>query len=112
MPRSVFNLLWDRIKAGQEIFAYVKNLSKDGGFYWVNANVTASFDVDGNIIGYYSVRRKPSREAIRIIEPIYKLLLAEEAKHRPKAAIAAATDFLNNFLHDRGASYDEFVLSI
>jgi len=45
MPRAVFNLLWDTIAQGNEIFAYVKNMSKDGGFYWVFANVTPSYDL-------------------------------------------------------------------
>ena len=35
MPRGVFQLLWDTLANGDEIFAYVKNMSKDGGFYWV-----------------------------------------------------------------------------
>jgi len=34
MPRVVFKLLWDTIQAQQEICAYVKNLAKDGSFYW------------------------------------------------------------------------------
>ncbi len=71
MPKVVFKLLWDRIKNKQEIFAYVKNLSKDGGYYWVFANVTASFDTRGNIIGYYSVRRKPSEEGIKVMSEVY-----------------------------------------
>lgn len=60
MPRIVFKLLWEHIKAKQEIFAFVKNKSFDGGFYWVFANVTASLGANGEIIGYYSVRRKPN----------------------------------------------------
>jgi len=51
MPRIVFKLLWERIKAKQEIFAFVKNKSFDGGFYWVFANITASLDANGEIIG-------------------------------------------------------------
>ena len=33
MPRAVFQLLWDRLKAGQEVFAFVKNIAKSGSFY-------------------------------------------------------------------------------
>ncbi len=55
MPRAVFQLLWDTLAKEQEIFAYVKNMSKDGGFYWVFANVTPSYDQNGNVVGYYSV---------------------------------------------------------
>lgn len=55
MPRTVFKCLWDYIQNGKEIFAFVKNKAKDGRYYWVFANVTASFDEQGNIINYYSV---------------------------------------------------------
>ena len=37
MPRVVFKLLWDTVQAGNEINAYVKNMAKDGSFYWVIA---------------------------------------------------------------------------
>jgi len=50
MPRGVFKLLWDTLAKEQEIFAYVKNMSKDGGFYWVFANVTPSYDQQGKVI--------------------------------------------------------------
>ncbi len=59
MPRAVFNLLWDTIAQGKEIFAYVKNMAKDGSFYWVYVNVTADYDKQSNISGYFSVRRNP-----------------------------------------------------
>lgn len=36
MPRAAFKLAWDTIQAGREFFAYVKNMSKDGGFYSVS----------------------------------------------------------------------------
>ena len=42
MPRYVFKLLWDRIKRKEEIFAFVKNITFDGAYYWVFANVTSS----------------------------------------------------------------------
>src|SRR5580704_8741733 len=38
MPRCVFKLLWDTIQKGDEIFAYVKNMCKNGDFYWVFAH--------------------------------------------------------------------------
>ena len=48
MPRAIFKLLWERIKNKEEIFAYVKNKSFDGGYYWVFANITTSLDVQNN----------------------------------------------------------------
>ncbi len=76
MPRGVFKLLWSSIQEGKEIFAYVKNLCRDGSYYWVLANVTPSLDVNGNIIGYYSVRRKPNPRALSIVSDLYRRMLA------------------------------------
>jgi len=78
MPSIIFKLLWERIKAKNEIFAYVKNMSSDGSYYWIYANVTASVDANDNIIGYYSVRRKPSDSALNTIRDLYKTLLEKE----------------------------------
>ncbi|MBT3197304.1 MAG: PAS domain-containing protein, partial [Gammaproteobacteria bacterium] len=91
MPRAVFQLLWDTIQAGKEIFAYVKNMSKDGGFYWVFANVTPSYDVNRNLVGYYSVRRKPNPKAIEVVSGLYQVMLAEEQRVVAKDAIATST---------------------
>ncbi len=108
MPKVVFKLLWDRIKQKEPINAYVKNLTKDGNFYWVFANVTASFDDNNNIIGYYSVRRKPSSQGVKTIEPIYRELLDIEMKQ----GLLASENALNETLNKAGVSYDEFVLNL
>src|SRR5690349_17918048 len=95
MPRSVFKLLWDTIEARSEIFAYVKNRTKNGDYYWVFAHVTPSYDEAGSLIGYHSNRRLPRREAIAAIEPVYATLLAEERRHAdPKAGMKAAVGIL------------------
>ena len=57
MPRAVFKLLWDTVLVRREIFAYVKNMSRNGDYYWVFAHVTPSFDAKGNVIGFHSSRR-------------------------------------------------------
>ena len=75
MPKVAFKLCWDLISSGKEFFGFVKNMSKDGGHYWVFANITPDYDSSGKIIGYTSVRRKPPQSAINAIEPIYKLLM-------------------------------------
>lgn len=108
MPRIVFKLLWDRIEAGQEIFAYVKNLCKDGSYYWVFTNVSASYDNNGKIIGYYSVRRKPNEAAIEAIVPIYRQLLEDEQR----GGMEASLHTLQKFLDSKGVGYDELIASL
>jgi len=108
MPKVIFKLLWERIQNKKEIFAYVKNRSADGGYYWVYANVTASIDTNGTIIGYYSVRRKPNDSALSIIENLYRELLNRERS----GGVEASLNYLNQLLESKGVSYDEFINSI
>lgn len=112
MPRAVFQLLWDTISQGKEIFAFVKNMAKDGSFYWVFANVTADHDEQGNITGYFSVRRKPNPDAVTAVSQLYAQMLAEEQKVGAKEAIAASTKLLTDFLYDKGLSYEELVIDL
>lgn len=108
MPSVVFKLLWNRIKDGKEIFAYVKNKTKEGDYYWVFAHVTPSFDSNRKISNYHSVRRKPSQKALDIIKPLYSSLLQKERS----GGINASEEALNQLLKDKGLSYDEFILSL
>lgn len=108
MPALVFKLLWNRIRAGKEIFAYVKNKTKDGDYYWVFAHVTPSFDATRQISNYHSVRRKPSDKALNIIKPLYATLLQKEKS----GGIMAAEEALNTLLKEKGLSYDEFILTL
>ncbi len=108
MPAVVFKLLWDRIKNKKSINAYVKNATKKGDFYWVFANVTASLDNSGNIIGYYSVRRKPSKKGVEAVDGLYSELLQIEKSQGIEASVKA----LENKLNDMGVEYDELVISL
>ncbi len=113
MPRCVFNLLWDTIASGKEIFAYVINMCKNGDHYWVFAHVTPTFDDNNNIISYHSNRRVPERKSVELIKPIYAALLAEEKKQANKREeVQASTQVLVDTLENQGVSYDEFVFSI
>ena len=108
MPKSVFKLLWDMIQDKKEIFAYVINKTKKGDAYWVFANVTASLDARGEIIGYYSVRRKPNPTALEIIKPLYQQMIQAETT----AGVDAGTSILTNLLHEKGIGYNELIISL
>jgi PAS domain S-box-containing protein len=113
MPRAVFKLLWDTIVAGSELFAYVKNMSKTGKYYWVFAHVTPSFDKDGNVDGYHSNRRYPQAQKVDVISKIYKSLLEEEEKHaNAKEGLKASTSLLQNLLAEQDKTYSEFIWSL
>jgi len=108
MPKAVFKLLWDTIVQKEEIFAFVLNKTKNGNEYWVYANVTASLDENGKIVGYYSVRRKPNPEAIEIIKPLYAKMLETEKR----SGVEASTKILIDILNEEGVSHNELIISI
>jgi PAS domain S-box-containing protein len=111
MPRAVFQLLWDTLKSGNEFFGYVKNLTHDGSFYWVFANVSPSYSDNGELLGYFSVRRKPDPKKIPEIAAVYREMLAEEGRTGAKNAISASTQVLNEIVKKTGKDYREFILS-
>ena len=108
MPKLIFKALWDTVTQGKEINAYVINLAKDGGYYWVFANVTPSFDKDNNIIGYHSTRRKPNPRALEIIKPFYQTLKQAEAI----GGVHESTKELVKLLESQGMSYDQLILHL
>ncbi|MDH5489177.1 MAG: PAS domain-containing protein [Rhodospirillaceae bacterium] len=114
MPRCVFKLLWDTLGAGKEIFAYVKNMSKNGDHYWVLAHATPSRDTNGQVIGFHSNRRVPNRKVVdEVIIPLYKQLLDIENGHaNRKDGMNEAFDTLLNILKEKGMAYDEFIFSL
>lgn len=112
MPRGVFKFLWDTLQNGHECFAYVKNMSKDGGFYWVFANVTPSFDAQGQMDGYFPVRRKPRPQAVELVTQLYVQMLEAERRAGSKDACAASLALLTGLLAEKGMSYESFILSI
>lgn len=109
MPRAVFGLLWDYLAEDKEIFAFVKNMSKDGGFYWVFTHVAPMKDKNNNKIGYTSVRRMPNPKAIPIVTAVYKAMLDAESSAGAKDAIAASGAVLGGVLKDKGVTYEELI---
>ncbi|SCY50598.1 PAS domain-containing protein [Microvirga guangxiensis] len=114
MPRAVFKLLWDSIQDGREVFAYVKNMARNGDHYWVFAHVTPSYDQNMKICGFHSNRRVPRRDAVeKIITPLYAELARIESSFRnAKEGLAASYQHLMKTATAGKASYDEFIFSL
>jgi aerotaxis receptor len=82
MPEEAFRDMWDTIQnKGLPWSALVKNRRKNGDHYWVRANATPVRDGD-RILGFLSVRTKPSREEIETFEKLYETMRAEAASGR------------------------------
>ncbi len=78
MPKAAFKDLWDTVQSGKKWEGYVKNLRKDGGYYLVFASVVPNVR-DGKIVGYTSVRRKPSRQKMEAALRLYARMREKEA---------------------------------
>ena len=77
MPKKAFKSLWDTVQKGEIWTGYVKNATKDGGYYWVFATVYPFESSDGSK-GYLSCRRKPTNEEIQKAETLYAQWKKEE----------------------------------
>ena len=74
MPAAAFSDLWNMVNQGKKWQGYVKNLRKDGGFYWVNAIVIPNIR-KGQLVSYSSIRRKPSRAKVEESIALYAEML-------------------------------------
>lgn len=70
MPPEAFSDLWHTLHNGQSWTAIIKNRRKNGGYYWVRANVTPVVR-DKELVGYLSVRTRPGADEIINAEALY-----------------------------------------
>jgi PAS domain S-box-containing protein len=100
MPKVVFKLLWETIPTGKNINVVVKNLAKDGRYYWIFTEFESRRDQDtGEIIGYKAARKTTSRHVIETIAGIYKKVLKVEQEE----GVEASEKYLNLLLIEKGS---------
>ncbi|SFV70966.1 SIGNAL-TRANSDUCTION SENSOR PROTEIN-PAS/PAC domain [hydrothermal vent metagenome] len=106
MPKIVFKMMWDRINKGQNIMAVVKNLAKDGSFYWVITEFEPKMDpITNEPISHTAFRKAAPKNAVEAIEPIYAKLIEIEKE----GGMEASEKYLKGFLEEKNISYDEFI---
>jgi PAS domain S-box-containing protein len=106
MPRIAFKLMWDRIKKGKNFIAVVKNLAKDGSYYWVVTDFEPKIDpITNEIISHTAFRKAAPQKAIDTMAPIYAKLLEVEKE----GGMEASEKYLRGFLEENRTTYDEFI---
>jgi len=109
MPKVLFKIIWDAIIAKKEFYGYIKNIRKDGGFYWTFAYITADINDSGNITGYTSYRRFAPNFTIEAIEPIYKIL----TKAEDQGGLDVSEPLFKEYLKKTGfGSYDKLIVDL
>ncbi len=107
MPKIIFKIMWQKLHKGENVYAIVKNLTKDGSFYWVVTKFETTFDNEGNIVAYYARRKAVPKRVKETAESIYERILAIE-KHDVKMA----EDTFYKVLKDYNLTYDQLFLEI
>ncbi len=97
MPKILFKILWDRISRGENFHAAIKNMAKDGRYYWVFTDFEPLRDDKGDIIGYKAARKKISKHVTQLLDPLYKKLTEIEKE----SGMNESLNYLNNFLKER-----------
>jgi len=79
MPKAVFAKMWETIKGTQAWNGLMKNLRKDGLYYWVDTEILPIINDDGELTGYIAARKAASRKDIEENEALYnKMLQAQQ----------------------------------
>lgn len=78
MPKAAFEKMWSAIQGGQAWNGLVKNLRKDGLYYWVETEILPIKDDEGKVIGYIAARKPASRKNILENQELYKKMLNAE----------------------------------
>lgn len=78
MPKDAFAQMWKTIQSGTIWEGYVKNLRKDGKYYWVIVNIVPKLDENGEINGYIASRKVPNKDLLRSTKQAYAEMLATE----------------------------------
>lgn len=112
MPKVIFKYLWETIKKGEDVVAYVKNMCKDGSFYWVLATVKMAKNPDGSFRNYMSTRKCITDGAKETISGLYAKLLELEKSN----GVEASEELLNRFLSQNSvndaSSFNQLMLKI
>ncbi len=109
MPKLIFKLLWDNLKIGNNFVGVVKNLAKNGEYYWVVTDFEMRRDSMGNITHYIGRRKAVPDAAINdYLAPFYESLL----KMEKIGGVELSSRFFKNYLAKQGKDYIDFVIGI
>jgi len=95
MPKGAFKAMWETISSNKIWRGYIKNMTKDGKFYWALVYIQPKYDLKNEIIGYVAGRKVAYPEAIREVSELYAKLQGDE--HIDDAVFSAR------------ATYDEYL---
>ncbi len=106
MPTIIFKLMWEHLLAKQNFNVLVKNLTKDGKFYWAISDFAFKEDDQGNTVAIYNRRKTPTRKAISVFENLYKKLKNIEEE----SGFNYSEKYLIGFEEEKGKTIEELLI--
>jgi len=109
MPKAIFFIIWKTILSGRSTYAVIKNLTKEGNFFWVLSKITVQKDNQNNIISFISRGEQAPQYLVDALLPLYKELSKREKYSNIEESIKYLTTFLtqNNY-----ATYDDYIYNL
>lgn len=106
LPSVIFEKVWAKLKTGQNFRILVKNLAKDGRYFWSLNYFEAITDKNDNIISHQIKGLAIPDSIVSQIERIYSTLVSIEERKGVKASY----NYLVGLIGDENCSYDNFIL--
>lgn len=105
MPKIIFKIMWEKLQNNKKFVGLVKNLAKDGSYYWLLNEVSAMAKkgTEGKV--FYSYKHATTKRAIFHVGNLYKSL----HEYEMSGGIKASQKYLDDFLAFRGVTFDEYM---
>ena len=104
MPKAIFQLLWNKLLGGESLYAFVKNRTKQGNYYWVKAYAVPVKN-NGITEKFISYRQPLNNYAKATLTLLYATLVEYEKTHSSEASL----EFFVNYLDERNMTYNDFI---
>ncbi|MEA1891426.1 MAG: PAS domain S-box protein [Campylobacterota bacterium] len=107
-PSVIFKLMWEIIQGGNSFYAFIKNKTKDGRYFWIKVFVTPVIK-NGRVEKYASYDIAIEDESsLANVEKLYSMLLDYEHSHSDSESLA----FFKEYMADRNMSYGDLVVRL
>lgn len=108
MPCVICDKVWEKLKKGENFRILVKNLAKDGRYFWSLNYFGAITDKNNNLISHYIKTKALPNSLVLQIEKIYNTLVSIEERKGVKASY----NYLIGLIGDENCSYDDLIIEI
>jgi PAS domain S-box-containing protein len=105
MPKAIFYMIWKSLLAGMEVSAIVKNVAKNGKYYWVIADFSMQRDNHGNLESFTSFKRAAPEHVSDVIQELYDGMNYAERKSGMEGSLL----YLETFLEEKALSYNTYL---